>query len=64
MADDGTGFEPDKVSLEDHFGLKIMDEQVTWLGGSLTIDSSPGYSTRVVAVLPTTGRGEQEDGNG
>jgi signal transduction histidine kinase len=42
-----------------HFGLRIMQARAESLGGSLNIESTPGHGTRVSAVLPVGGRGEQ-----
>jgi signal transduction histidine kinase len=42
-----------------HFGLRIMRARAESLGGSLDIESTPGHGTRVSAVLPVGGRGEQ-----
>ena len=61
VVDDGTGFDPDQAMREDHFGLKIMDEQVAWVGGTLRIRSTPGEGTHVVATLPVSARSAQED---
>ncbi len=48
------------VSDDDpHFGLRIMRTRAESLGGSLAIESTPGHGTRVLAVLPVGGRGEQ-----
>jgi signal transduction histidine kinase len=48
------------VSDDDpHFGLRIMRARAESLGGSLDIESTPGHGTRVSAVLPVGGRGEQ-----
>lgn len=42
-----------------HFGLRIMRARAEALGGSLDIESAPGRGTKVVAVLPVGGRGEE-----
>ena len=48
------------VTDEDpHFGLRIMQARAEALGGSLDIESTPGQGTRVRAVLPVGGRGEE-----
>ena len=42
-----------------HFGLRLMRGQVEQIGGTIEIDSKPGSGTRVVAVLPVGGRGDE-----
>jgi signal transduction histidine kinase len=51
VADDGTGFDP-HVAHPGHLGLDSMRDRTEWLGGRLTVDSSPEGSTLVRAVLP------------
>jgi PAS domain S-box-containing protein len=46
IADDGIGFDPQQMRLGG-FGMKSMYERAKLLGGSLSIDSSPGAGTRV-----------------
>ena len=58
IVDRGTGIVP--VSDDDpHFGLRQMRDRAHKLGGTIDIESTPGHGTRVVAVLPVGGRGEQ-----
>lgn len=53
ITDDGRGF----VVEESHgFGLDGMRKRVAELGGELTVTSSPGDGTRVLAALPTNGQ--------
>lgn len=54
VEDDGCGFEPGKVTLEngDHFGLRIMRARATRFGGQVTVDSSPDDGTRVILTCP------------
>jgi len=56
VKDDGSGFEVRKLdgaeSLDDHFGLFNVHEQITHLGGTTTIESSPGRGTSVRLSLP------------
>lgn len=57
VADDGRGFDPDRVP-EGCFGLVGLRERAHLLDGSLEVESSPGVGTRVVASVPlshTTG---------
>ena len=54
--DDGAGFvppeRPNDLALQGHFGLVGMYERATRLGGHLSIRSTPGDGTKVVAFLP------------
>jgi signal transduction histidine kinase len=50
VADDGCGFEPARVAPG--FGLQGLRERAEDLGGTLVVESQPGYGTRVVARLP------------
>jgi signal transduction histidine kinase len=51
VRDDGKGFDPDRARRSTH-GLAGMRHRVEAAGGKLTVASSPGTGTRVVAVLP------------
>jgi signal transduction histidine kinase len=42
-----------------HFGLRLMRNRAEQIGGTIQIDSKPGNGTRVVAVLPVGGRGDE-----
>jgi signal transduction histidine kinase len=52
VEDKGLGFKPDEVIGGSTFGLQGMRERAVLLGGSLTIDSTPGQGTVVMAELP------------
>ncbi len=53
VEDDGHGFDLTGALLgRDGFGLHTMRERMELIGGTLTIDSSPGRGTRVVARMP------------
>jgi signal transduction histidine kinase len=53
VEDDGDGFDQgDSPFDRDGFGLFTMRERMELLNGSLTIESSPGHGTRVIAVVP------------
>jgi signal transduction histidine kinase len=56
VQDDGVGFEPPRtgsaVSESGGFGLFNIREKLDYLGGSITIESTPGEGTNVVAVVP------------
>ncbi|MCR5460506.1 MAG: sensor histidine kinase [Acetatifactor sp.] len=54
VEDDGRGFDVEKVFLNDklQFGLSIMKERVTLLGGSVTINSAPNAGTKIKVLIP------------
>lgn len=47
ITDDGVGFDPETVSLDDHYGLVGMRERALLCNGQLDIDSIPGAGTTV-----------------
>ncbi len=51
IRDDGIGFDPGR-SFPGHLGLHSMHERIAKLGGSLTIESTPGQGTVVDVHLP------------
>lgn len=51
ITDNGVGFDQGRVAPLTH-GLAGMHQRVQRLGGSVTVTSSPGAGTRVVALLP------------
>ncbi|MFG2692102.1 sensor histidine kinase [Kitasatospora sp. NPDC048407] len=50
--DDGTGFDPATAPAPGSFGLHGMHERIAALGGTLTVESTPGEGTAVAATLP------------
>ncbi len=53
VEDDGVGFDPGGAARNgQHFGLFGMRERAAALGGSLTIDSTPGAGTHIQMRLP------------
>src|SRR5262249_22386996 len=54
VADDGRGFATEDVppTLEGGFGLAGMRERARLAGGTLEIESAPGWGTRLVAQVP------------
>lgn len=54
VQDDGVGFDPTLVAhrSEGHFGLAGMSERVKLLGGTLSIQSTPGTGTRIAVTVP------------
>lgn len=60
VQDDGSGFDPDHLphrAAGEGFGLTGMRERARLLGGTLTVESTPGVGTRVEAVVPLEGGG-------
>jgi two-component system, NarL family, sensor kinase len=58
VEDHGRGIsDPEDGDL--HFGLSMMRVRAEDIGGTLEIGSAPGGGTRVVALLPVGGRGEE-----
>lgn len=60
--DDGVGFDPEKsgepplAGVQSGFGLHIMRQRATLLGGTFTMESAPGEGTTVAVTLPLQGR--------
>jgi CheY-like chemotaxis protein len=63
VADDGVGFQPEAVLNECElcFGLLSIKHRLSWIGGELKIDSSPGKGCRVEISLPS--RAKEKDLN-
>lgn len=58
VEDRGRGIEPAEDD-DPHFGLHMMRVRAEDIGGTIEIGSTPGGGTRVVALLPVGGRGEE-----
>lgn len=57
VVDEGTGFDPARLdtpidSAENHFGLVSARERLALVGGSLSVDTSPGEGTRGSVQVP------------
>ena len=53
VEDDGRGFDLTGTLFgRDGYGLHSMRERMELIGGTLTIDSTPGSGTRVIATIP------------
>jgi signal transduction histidine kinase len=52
IEDDGIGFSVDPSGEEGRLGLVGMRERAEMLGGSLTIESTPGMGTSVIVEVP------------
>jgi len=59
VSDNGCGFDPEARPgiSQGHFGLQGVFERLKFLGGTLTINSSPGHGTRIAASLPLSDKG-------
>ncbi|MBB5413528.1 PAS domain S-box-containing protein [Paraburkholderia sp. HC6.4b] len=55
VRDDGCGFDQQVVSRNYSYGLLGMNERARLIGGSLSIDSSPGAGTMVSIHIPLDG---------
>jgi len=55
VEDDGVGFVPASLGIQDHLGLFGMRERVEMLGGTFMIESSPGKGTTIKAEVPCHG---------
>ena len=58
VEDQGSGFDPARVTSATTIGLTGMQERARLLGGRFSIDSRVGRGTRVEAELPATDRGQ------
>jgi signal transduction histidine kinase len=59
VEDRGNGIVAADADGDPHFGLRLMRDQAERIGGTIEIESNPGSGTRVVAVLPVGGRGDE-----
>jgi signal transduction histidine kinase/DNA-binding NarL/FixJ family response regulator len=55
VQDDGQGFNPKSGWQSDSFGLRAMTERARELGGTVEVDSLPGWGTRIRARFPYLG---------
>jgi signal transduction histidine kinase len=59
VEDRGVGIMGSGEDDDPHFGLRLMRGRAERIGGTIEIESKPGNGTRVVAVLPVGGRGDE-----
>ena len=52
VADNGIGFEVTSVQKDEHFGLEIMKERISYVDGTLLIDSASDSGTVVSISMP------------
>jgi signal transduction histidine kinase len=61
ITDNGTGFDPGASRAAGHHGLNNMRVRAESLGGSFTLESAPGSSTRVLVRWPRTAAAGHEE---
>ena len=52
VEDNGSGFDPELATGEQHVGMELMKERAATVGGRVELDSARGRGTRLEAVLP------------
>jgi len=52
ISDDGIGFDMNNIVLEDHFGLRGMQERAEMIGGGLSVECQPGGGTTIRFSIP------------
>jgi len=64
-SDEGVGFDPAAIrpgtATAGQFGLFGLRQRLTWLGGSMEVDSAPGRGTRVTLRVPLGAQPEQAE---
>ena len=55
IEDDGKGFDASETFSTAQLGLAGMRERVHLVGGSVTIESSPGHGTTICVIVPLSG---------
>ncbi len=58
VVDNGRGFAAEQQEPPGHYGLAIMRERASMLGGALTIQSTPGQGTQIRGQFPRTAAGD------
>jgi len=54
--DDGRGFDVDKVEMGEGMGLKVIQDRVEMMDGTIDLESVIGRGTRITLELPTIER--------
>ncbi|TAK10947.1 MAG: sensor histidine kinase [Anaerolineae bacterium] len=52
VEDNGKGFDPDKVQMDDGLGIKLIRDRAEMLGGTFEVDSAIGQGARITLTLP------------
>jgi len=67
ITDDGKGFRRASPSEQDvhhsGYGLFSIHERITYIGGSMTVDSAPDKGTRILLRVPLEGQLDTSDNN-
>jgi signal transduction histidine kinase len=65
IRDDGKGFDVQEITKVDKTGRGVglfgMQERVTLVGGTCSVDSTPGQGTTIVSEVPYTGSTDNAD---
>jgi len=63
IEDNGSGFDVEEVvqTKQNHFGLKVMQERVELLGGTLRMRSLVGEGTKIIFDIPNKSLEEEEE---
>jgi PAS domain S-box-containing protein len=56
VEDDGKGFDVEATVSDKHLGLVGMRERANLVGGSMTVESSPGHGTTICISVPLPGQ--------
>jgi signal transduction histidine kinase len=56
VEDDGKGFDDAELPSESQLGLVGMRERAHLVGGSMTLESSPGHGTTICIRVPLPGK--------
>lgn len=60
LEDDGSGFDPE-AAMSGRLGLRGMRERVALVGGTVTIESTPGKGTGIFVRIPLAGESGEDD---
>ncbi len=52
VSDDGIGFDVNQAARPGHYGLAMMRENITEIGGALMVDSAPGQGAQLQFTIP------------
>lgn len=52
IEDNGVGFDSKKISTADGMGLQTIQKKIIQLGGTFTIDTTPGKGTTIIIDIP------------
>ena len=61
IADNGKGFDPQKVGDKKTLGILGMKERTEMIGGTYVINSMPGQGTSVIVSVPVINFADKKD---